>query len=174
MDKKILDIYFRYFLIFIFGLFDLKIFYIIFTPVTTFLVKNILSLFGDLSLFSQTFSYNNFQFVLSGPCIAGAAYYLLFILIMSCYGIKLKERLFMILSGFSMLLFFNVFRIIILANIYWNIYFNFLHLFFWYFMSVFFVVSIWFFICKIFKIKFFPIFSDFSYVKNKYIKNKKG
>ncbi len=173
MKKIIFWIYFRYLLIFVLGIGNLYLFYSIFTPITTFLTKIVLSLFGSINYSNGIFYFDNFQFILSKPCIAGAAYYLLFIIIMSCSDINLKKRIFMIVSGFLMILFFNLFRIVLLANIYWTNYYHFFHLIFWYILSILFVIFSWFILAKIFKIKEIPFISDFYYIK-KYIKNKKG
>jgi len=181
MDKSLINIIFRYVAIFLLGLGNLYIFYLIFTPLTVYPIKWILGIFGNISTIGKTFIFNGFEFTIIDACVAGAAYYLLFILIMSCFNIDVKKRICMILTGVSGLLFLNVFRIVLLVLINNSVYFNIIHKVFWYVLSILFVVGIWFLLCKVYHVNTFPFISDFSYIYNKYckqikksIKNKKA
>jgi len=102
-------------------------------------------------------------------CIAGSAYYLLLILNLSTPGIALKKRAKLILISFGALLALNILRIFILILIFMFGYafFDITHLLFWYFLSIIFVVIVWFAEVKYFKIKEVPFYSDMRFLYNK-------
>ena len=75
----------------------------------------------------------------------------------------------MILFSFSLLLFLNILRIFILGVMYslQSPLFDITHKLLWYLISIIFVVGIWFFIVKIFKVKGIPFYSDIKSLYNK-------
>ncbi len=154
----------RYIILLFLGLF-FSIFYLIFTPLTIYPSYFILSLFyPSIKLLSNNIlSFGVIQAKLIPACIAGAAYYLLLILNLTTSmktKIRMKSLLFILLT----FLILNILRIVIFSALFVNgyRYFDFTHLFFWYFGSTIFIVFIWFLNVRIFKIKSIPVYSDFK------------
>lgn len=159
---KTSNVLIRYLLIIVVALFNLWLFYTIFAPLTIYPSYYIIKLFSNVSLSGNVFFINGQTIELTSACIAGAAYYLLFIFNMSVPFIKIKQRIIMILSSFLALLILNISRIVILTMIFisGSSLFDLAHLIFWYVLSTIFVVGIWLVEIKIFKIKEIPIYSD--------------
>ena len=112
-NLSISGIILRYFLLILAALFNLWIFYAIFTPLTVYPVYFLIKLFFNTSLLGNTLFINNsIPIVLIEACIAGSAYYLLFIFNMSIPNIKPKKRVSMILFSFLSLLVLNILRIV--------------------------------------------------------------
>jgi len=156
----------------IFALFNLWIFYFIFTPLTIYPVYFILNLFFESILIKNIIILQGVAIELIPACIAGAAYYLLFLLNLSTPNIKLLKRIKMLVFAFGTFLVLNIIRIIILTllTIRGSSWFELTHLIFWYFVSTILVVGIWFTEVKIFKIKSIPFYSD---IKSLYLKSLK-
>lgn len=162
------DILIRYIILIIIAIPNLFIFYFIFTPLTLYPVYWILSLFYATFLDGTTIFIKSLPIELVDACIAGAAYYLLLILNLSVPEIKFSKRLKMILFAFVSLLVLNIIRIVLLSFMYisGSQFFDFTHKLFWYAISIIFVVAIWFYEVKIFKIKNIPVYTD---LKNLYL-----
>ena len=163
--KKFIDIILRYLIIVLVAFPGLWIFYFIFTPLTIYPTYLFFGLFSDVVLIGNILIINSdlaVEFIRA--CIAGSAYYLLLALNLSIPDVKLKKRFKMIAFAFALLLFVNLIRIITLISIYGFKYFDVTHEFFWYFVSTIFVVGIWFFEVKIFKIKQIPFYSDLKFL----------
>lgn len=173
-DKEIVDIFVRYAIIFLLGIGNLYIIYFIFEFLTINLTRIILSLFGSVKVVGNLFNYNGFNFILNKSCIAGAAYYLLLILIMSVGNTKNTKRVLMLMTGWTTLLVVNISRIVLLANINESPYFDLFHIVFWHILSIVFVVIIWFLIVKIFQIKSIPFVDDFKKIKKMSKKDEKN
>jgi len=154
----------RYLILFLLGLF-FSIFYLIFTPLTIYPSYFILSLFyPSIKLLSNNIlSFGIIQAKLIPACIAGAAYYLLLILNLTI-SMKNKARIKSILFILLTFLILNILRIVIFSALLVNgyRYFDFTHIFFWYFGSTILVMLIWFANVRIFKINSIPIYSDFK------------
>ncbi len=165
MKLNYLDICLRYSFLLIVAIPNLYIFYWIFTPITIYSFYFLANLFFS----SQHFFYIFNSVEIIDACVAGSAYYLLLVLNLSVPSIKFKKRLFIIF--FSWLIFFlaNISRILILSYLAISDSANFvlIHKIFWYFLSVVFVVLIWFFEVKFFNIKFIPFYSDFKFLYKK-------
>jgi exosortase/archaeosortase family protein len=167
VHKKVVDFAIRYLILVLIAFPGLVLFYKIFTPLTIYPSYWIFSIFFNTSIYSNIILLNSATVIEIVPaCIMGSAYYLLLILNLSIPDINLKKRLTMILTSFAALLIVNVIRIVILGSLY-----NFnsilgdpLHTFFWYFLSIFFVVGIWFAQVKIFKIKGIPFYTDLKFL----------
>ncbi len=170
-SNELIKIIFRYLLILIFGLGNLFIFYKIFTPLTIYPLKFILSLFSNTILVDNIILFNENAIEIISACVAGAAYYLIFTLVMSTYGLTIKKRIKIILFCFFSFLILNILRILLLIFLIGTVFFNAAHLFFWYFLSTIFVVLIWIISVKIFKIKSIPVYTDIKQLA-KTIKNK--
>jgi len=179
MDNN-LKIFIRYLIIALVAIPNLFVFYFIFTPATIYPVFGAFKIFfREVLLIGNTFQISNEFFIEIIPaCIAGSAYYLLFILNLSIPKTKIKKRIKMLLFSFAFLLVLNILRIVILSLIF--VYssanlFDITHKLFWYFGTTIFVVLIWFIEVKTFKIKEIPVYSDIiELIKYKrFYKNKK-
>ena len=150
------------------------IFYFIFTPLTIYAVYFTLNLFFDVLLNGNVIILNGqISIEIIPACVAGSAYYLLLVLNLSIFKIKLSDRLKMISLSFLAFFIINVFRIFILSTILLSSFTLFVisHKIFWYLLSTVFVVGIWFWEVKLFKIKEIPFFSDFKFLyKNSFLK----
>ena len=168
------DIIIRYFILILVALPNLYIFYAIFTPITLYLVYFLFWIFFEPTIFGNIIFVKFFKIELIGACVAGAAYYLLFILNLSTPGIKPNKRIKMILFSFLTFLIINVLRIFLLSLMFFSgsSLFDITHQVFWYLGSTLFVVLIWFAEVKLFRIKEIPFYSDLKYLlkKSKLIK----
>ncbi|MFA4952946.1 MAG: pacearchaeosortase [Candidatus Pacearchaeota archaeon] len=168
--KQFVDIVTRYLFLLLVGLPNLFLFYFLFSPLTIYPVYFFLRIFFDVSLYGNILYFPNFPPVqIINACIAGAAYYLLLILNLSTPKIKIEKRIKMIFYSFISFLLLNVFRIFILVLLLNSnfAFFDLTHKLFWYFLSTIFVVGIWFFQVKIYKIKEIPFYSDLKYIYKK-------
>jgi len=160
MKKKFLSLFLRYVVILIAGLGNLFIFYKLFTFPTIQIVSFFLSLFSNVHVFGSIIYFQSIKIELIRACIAGAGFYLLFILIMSVPEIEIKKRVKLLLFSFACFFVFNIIRIMILVLIYNSLYFDLMHLFLWYFVSTLLVICIWILDIRLFKIRKVPIYSD--------------
>ncbi len=160
-------------------LLPLKIFYIIFTPLTIlpsyFLLK--LLNYGILMDYANKyFVIGNYTLDFVPACIAASAYFLLFLLVLSTKDIKLRTRITMLLLGSLLILAMNVIRveILIIALVeYGKTLFDSIHLIFWRFVSVVYVFFVWILLIKKYKVKSIPVYSDLKELYRKsLLKNK--
>ena len=160
--NKIQEILVRYFLIIILSAGNLYLFYSLFSPITIYPVFFFLDIVFNAELFGHTILVENVPIILINACIAGSAYYLLLFLNLSTPGIKIIKRVGFILLSFLIFLLLNIIRILILSvmAIKGNSHFYITHILFWYLLSTIFVVLIWFFLVKFFKVKNVPFYSD--------------
>ena len=168
--KQFLDIFTRYLILVLVALPGLWIFYFVFTPLTIYPIYLFLNLFFDVVLLGKIILINDripIEFIRA--CIAGSAYYLLLVLNLSTSKINSKKRVKMIIFSFASFLLINILRIVILIFLfmYGFAFFDITHKLFWYFMSVVFVIGIWFVQVKIFKIKEIPFYSDLKFLYKK-------
>ena len=166
MRKEYFSLIIRYFLLVFLSLSNLYIFYLILTPLTVYPVYFLLSIFFNVSLQLNTIFINGFAIEIISACVAGSAYYLLLILNLSIPKIAFKKRLKMVLFAFSSLLILNILRIFLLVYVLLisPFLFDITHKIFWYLISIFFVVGIWFIEVKLFKIKQIPVYSDVKFL----------
>ncbi|MGD9275793.1 MAG: pacearchaeosortase [Candidatus Pacearchaeota archaeon] len=173
-EKEVYGILARYLLIIFAAASNLFIFYYIFTPLTVYHVYFLLQIFLDVKLSGNVISLGHYAIWIIKACIAGSAYYLLFILNLSIPKINLKKRLKMISFSFLVLLAANILRIIILVLLLGSFWFDFTHKLFWNLLSTIFVVGIWFLEVKLFKIKKIPFYDDIKILyKNSFFKKSK-
>ena len=168
-DKnKLKNLLLRYAIIILVALPNLWLFYTILTPLTVYPVFFLLNLFFDATLAGNFIFINNqIPIEIIPACVAGAAYYLLFILNLSIPSIELKKRTKMVLFSFGSLLILNILRIFVLSIFLISenaSLFDITHRIFWYLISIVFVVGIWFSTVKIFRIKDVPFYSDIKYL----------
>ena len=164
--NKITNLFTRYLIIIIAGLGNLYIFYKIFTSLTIYPVGFLLKLISPTTITATLITFQTITIEIIPACVAGAAYYLLFILAMSVPDIKPLRRIKIILFAFTSLLILNILRIFFLALINQLAYFHSLHLLFWYVLSIVFVFGIWLITIKKFKIKQVPIWDDLNFLIN--------
>jgi exosortase/archaeosortase family protein len=164
-NRDLSEVFIRYIIILIAGLKNLFIFYKILTPITIGVLVFSLGIFTEVSVTENIITLNWVDIEIIPACIAGAAFYLLFILIFSTGGIKPKERFKILIVSFATLLILNVLRIIFLILIAEEPYFLIAHWVFWHLISTVFVIGIWIGIVKLYKIKGVPIYSDFMDIK---------
>ncbi|MFH1451694.1 MAG: pacearchaeosortase [archaeon] len=169
MDRqfnKITEIFSRYILILLVGFGNLYIFYKVLTPLTVHTLNFIISLFTATLLIENTIYIKWLTIEIVPACIAGSAFYLLFILIFSTPRIKLRKRIYMFTAATISLFLLNVTRILFLIAITNISSFDLIHWIFWNLVSVVFVVALWVILVKIYKIKEIPIYSDVRYFYN--------
>lgn len=170
MEKRLKDILIRYLLLVLIALPGLGLFYLVFSPLTVYPVFGLFDLFFDPvfceSCGLNTILINGAQLEIIGSCIAGSAYLFLLILNLATPGIQLSRRLKMIGSGFLIFLFANILRIFGMGLMYLggSVWFDFAHEFIWYVGTTIFVILIWFFQVRHFKVKGIPIYSDIKYL----------
>ena len=96
-------------------------------------------------------------------CIATSAYYLLALLILTTKGISLKKSIKMFLIGSLLIYLMNVLRITLIILVIINFgldWFNIVHMTFWLIISSIYVLLVWIFLIRFYKIKTIPIYSD--------------
>lgn len=175
-DEKFYGIFVRYFLIILSAFPSLYIFYLIFTPLTVYGVYFLFSLFFPVALFGTELILRDGIVISIIPgCVAGAAYYLLFMLNMSVPNIKFCKRISLIFIIFFFFFIFNVIRIFFLGILYFYEVplFDLLHKVLWYFGSVFLTVGMWFLEVYFFEIKEVPFYSDLKFLYKKSFFGKK-
>lgn len=166
MNKnKLLNLIIRYALILSLGL-TLDYISPFLTIITTKLVSFFLNLISQATAIENTIIFQDVIVELIPACIAVSAYFLLLILIFSTPEITSRNRVSIIIFSISALLILNTIRIVFLTLINQSIYYELMHMVFWYLLSTAFVVGIWFIIIKIFKIKTIPFYSDFKFLKS--------
>ncbi len=163
--EKVKDLIIRYIILLLISIPNVKLFYFLFSFLTTYSVFFILSFFSNPILEGTTIIINSFKIELIDACIAGSAYFLLFALNILT-PIKLKKRIFSLLFLFSSFFVINVVRIILFSFFLLKVFslYKTLHLIFWYLLSSFIVACLWFLNIKIFGIKEIPFYSDAKFL----------
>lgn len=142
----------------------ISFFNFILMPITIYLSYFILWFFGA-ALIENQISLGMYSFEFIDACIAPAAFYLLWVLVMLVKDIKFKMRVKMVLLGFLLLLTMNVLRVVALvlvANYFGFNLFEAIHLVWWKFMSGIYVAAIWIFLVWHFKVKSIPVYDDYK------------
>jgi len=139
-----------------------KLFYIIFTPLTIYPAYIISNLFLNASLVNKFLIIDSIKFEFIPACIAASAYFLLTILILTTKGIDFKKCLKLFIIGSLLILIANIIRLELLIYLFRNYsieLFNTIHLFIWKVIASVYVVLVWIFLTKYYKIKEIPIIS---------------
>jgi len=167
MNLKEGFIFVRYIILVAIGLL-LPWLYKLFTFLTLCPVYFLLSIFYEVSVINNTLIFSGVSIEIVNACVAGAAYYLLLILNLST-KMNYKQRIYSVLFSVFLLLCFNILRIFLLAILFEKdfAYLQFVHVFLWLFVSIIFIVFIWFLSVKLFKIKNIPVYSDIIYLIKK-------
>ena len=167
----------RYFVLIILGLFNLWLFYLIFSPLTVYPVYFILKLIdSSAGLFPGNLIFFSGEYIeIVEACIAGAAYYLLLIfnLATSMEWRKRMKSIAFLAAGFLVL---NVLRILVFTALFvvGYRYFDATHIFIWYFGSTALIVLLWFVNVWLFDIKEIPVYSDIKSLYFDVIRRKKS
>ena len=140
-----------------------KIIYFLISPLTFYSSYYSLFYLEPIKITSNSFVVNGVKLNFISACAAASAYLLLLLLVLLT-DIKLKEALRIFFVGSLLIFAANIIRIDILIITlikYGSSLFNTLHLLFWKILSTIYVVLLWIFLTKTFKIKEIPIYSDF-------------
>lgn len=135
---------------------------------TSFWVEQTLKIFTEVSMEGNVLNVQGAEFIFVPECAAVLAYVLLGILVLTTRGISIKKGLFLFLSGSILILVANIIRIDALISIFLTKgidYFNTLHLFLWKIVSSIYVVFVWLFLTKKYKIKGIPLYSDIVWAR---------
>lgn len=154
--------------------FGIKLIYPIISPITFYFSYYSVSFLSPKLINSTSFAIENITLIFIPACAAASAYILLIILI-ATVDIKLKKMLNVLIAGSLLILIANIIRIdiLIIALVkYSSNLFNTLHLFFWKILSTIYVVLLWIFLTKKFKIKDIPVYTDFKKVLEIYKRSK--
>jgi exosortase/archaeosortase family protein len=161
--KEMLNLVLRYSSILIIALFFSFSSFIpkLILKITIYPLNFLLSLFYDSNIFGSFIIVNSTSIELITACLAVSAYLLLIILNLITPMTK-KQRLYSLIFTTLSLLVVNILRIFFLTILLINnfIYFDLIHKFFWYFLSIIFVLGLWFLSVYLFKIKAIPAYTD--------------
>ena len=171
---KSLFLFLRYVFLLIISLGNLWIFYEILTPLTINVLYFILSFFGTVDLSGSVIYFSDIVIRIIPACVAGSAFFLLFILIFSTAGIPVKKRIWMTVLAVVSLFVLNIVRILLLISIVGQSYFDVVHWIFWNLVSVVFVVGIWFWLVRLFDVSETPFWSDFVWLRDELKAGRKG
>lgn len=151
----------------------ISVFYTVFFPLTFYPVTWILDIFYTLSAFHNTLFFGTVTIEIIRACIAPSAYYLFVLLNLATPNISVKKRVILLLISFAAFLLLNILRIVLLAVLAINhsSWFSAAHLFFWYALSIVFVVGIWFALIKKYHIQNIPFYSDLKTLSTQARKN---
>lgn len=166
-ERFFYDMIIRYVLLLVLAIPGLQIFYFVFQPLTTYPVYWILNTFYNVSLEASTIIVSGcYPIEIIGACVAGSAYLLFLILNLSTPNIKTVKRLKLLGIAFGSFLVLNIIRIFVLSVLLVNEFpsFDFVHSFFWYFISIVFVVGVWFYEVRKFNIKDIPFYTDIKFI----------
>lgn len=166
-DKHFQNLILRYIILIALAISGLQIFYAIFQPLTAYPVFWVLDIFYEASMENFVVSIVGcYPIEIVGACVAGSAYLLFLILNLSTPNIKPVKRLKLLGIAFGSFLVLNIIRILILSFliVIESTAFEFVHTFFWYFVSIVFVAAVWFYEVKKFNIKDVPFYSDVKFI----------
>jgi|GEM_PF-257907 len=167
MDKqssKILDLFARYFTILLVGIGNLYLFYKLLTPITVRAVATILDIFSNPLVMNNTILFKRVIIEIIPAGVAGSAFYLLFLLVVSTAEIDIKKRFLILVTSISILFFLNTLRLVLLVPLITTPYFDTIHWVFWHLISTVFVVAVWISMVYIYKIKTTPVYSDIKFL----------
>jgi len=164
INHEIKNIFLRYIFLIILSIGNLAIFYKILTPLTVHTLNFFLTLTQKTQVVGNRILMEGLAIDIIPACVAGSAFYLLTILVMSIPRMKADKRMKMISIAFVSLFAANIARLVFLVNITDLASFDFIHWLFYNFISVLFVVGIWTLLVKIYQIKEIPIYSDLRFL----------
>jgi len=174
-NKELFNLFLRYAVLMLIGLFGINLIYFIFTPIIIYPAFWILKLFyADIVLESKTLLLNSQSINIIPACIAGSAYYLLLVLNLATQ-MRIKTRIKSIIFLFLSFSALNIIRLSVFAALFFAScsYFDLAHKAVWYFGSTLFVVALWFVNVYLFKIKAIPVYTDFKNLSSNLIIQKR-
>ncbi len=174
-DSYIIDLIIRV-LALIFVSLNFGVFYFVFSPITVYLSYFLTKIFYDSVLIGNTIGIGTVGFNFIEACVAGAAYYLLFILVMGIKDIKWLDRLKVFVVGVLLILTMNLIRVLVLIILNVELgenYFDAVHLVFWNFLSGIFIALVWIFLVKKYKLGEIPYYADIKYLYGKSLLKKR-
>jgi len=176
IKKRIRGLLLRYIIAILISLNSFFIFYLIFTPLTLWPSYALLGIFYTAAVNGNAILIDGNVFLLNEACIAGSAYFLLTLLNLTTPNLRFLRRLKIFLFDASLLLVFNIIRVVSLSCALMSgfAFFDAMHILIWYVLSVLIVVAIWLLTIKIFKIRGIPILSDIAFLGKLIRKNKTG
>lgn len=155
-----------------------EFFYIIFNPATIYSSWFLLKLLGyDADVSGINMTINGAKFIFIEACIALAAYYLLFLLVIFTKGLGFRKSVKLFLLGSLLILAMNIIRIDLLIVLFLEAgkkWFGAVHMIFWKFIAGIYVALVWIFLVRKFKIKEIPIYSDLKTLYDKSLFGKKS
>jgi exosortase/archaeosortase family protein len=164
-NKKISNIFIRYLIIILAGLGNLYIFYKILTPLTVAVLETVLSLYTEVLVSTNLLYISSGKMIEIAPaCVAGAAFFLLLILVFSTAEITPRRRFIVLVTSFTILFVLNITRILVLVSLIGSTNFEQIHWVFWHIVSIVFVVATWIAMTYLYKIKTVPVYSDIKYL----------
>ncbi len=164
INHEIKSVFSRYLFLVILSIGNLAIFYKILTPLTVHTLNFFLTLTQKTQVIGNRILMEGLAIDIIPACVAGSAFYLLTILVMSIPRIKVTKRIKIISIAFLLLFAANIARLVFLVNITDLASFDFIHWLFYNFISVLFVVGIWVLLVKIYRIKETPFYSDLKFL----------
>ena len=173
MPSTVLQLIIRYTTLFLvalahFLLGNASFFYLIFTPLTvypSFLFFNYA--FNGFLVSPTVIFFKGYYAQIIPACVAGSAYFLLFVLIMATpMSYQTRTKSFIFLGGSFLIV--NIVRIIIFGSLLFQGYqfFDIAHLAFWYFGSTLMVVGLWFANVFLLKIEAIPFLTDMQSLRH--------
>jgi exosortase/archaeosortase family protein len=147
------------------------IFYVVFKPLTIWLTYLILSIFYSVQITGNSLFFPDFNASVEiiSACIAGNAYFLLFLLNLLTRDIKTIKRIYALLFSFCCLFLINILRLVLIIPMFLNnsAWFDITHKLFWFVLSIIFVALIWILTIKVFRIREVPVYSDVAFILKK-------
>lgn len=152
--------------------------YLLLLPLTKVLSFIFLRLIDNSAvILDNSIIFGGKSFNLIPACVALPAYYLLFFLTLTTKDLNFKVSYKLFFIGSLLILVMNIIRIdfLILAFVgFGKAWFDYIHLFFWKFVSGLYVAIVWIFLTKKYKIISIPIYSDFKYLYSRSVFRKKN
>ncbi|RMD66581.1 pacearchaeosortase [Candidatus Pacearchaeota archaeon] len=163
--KEVLGMFARYVVLLFLGLFGIRLFYAVFSPLTaypSYWLSNLV--FGGAEFVPPNLILiGSLTIELIPACIAGAAYYLLLILNLTTpmHVVKRIKSLAFLILTFLVINIMRIVTFIVIASR-GTQYFDAAHLGVWYFGSTVMIVILWFVNVWVFNIRAIPVYTDFS------------
>ena len=167
-NKHLLFMFIRYLVILAVAIPNLFLFYSIFTPLTIYPVNAVLNLLYGSSINGNIITSSAFSIEIIEACVAGSAFYLLFLLNFAT-PMNTKKRVYSLIFSLLLFLVVNIARIVIFAmllSISFKL-FDITHTVTWYFVSGVIVFLVWIFTIRTFKIKETPFSTDIKFIYSK-------
>ncbi|MCX6741788.1 MAG: pacearchaeosortase [Candidatus Pacearchaeota archaeon] len=167
-----LDVLIRYAVIAA-SIFVIPLFYFALKTPTTQVLYFIMHFFYNVNVNGNILTFfisgNLFNVEIIDACVAGSAFFLLLILNLSTKGISFIKRVYLFLFDALILFLVNIIRLMVIIPLYLqeSAFFPIAHQIFWYGLSIIFVIVIWLFGTRVFRIREIPVYSDVCWLIGK-------